>query len=58
MRMAFDSHVISYFLNANQAGYDPHSDPDADLAEQRVAAFRLFVEAGLIRVRYEPRLPL
>ena len=43
MPVAFDSNVITYFLDANQTGYDPNVDPDASLAEQRVAAFRLFL---------------
>jgi hypothetical protein len=43
MRIAFDSHVITYFLQANQDGYDPESDLDAVLAAQRVATFRLFL---------------
>ena len=41
--VAFDSNVLSYFLQANQAGYDPASDPDPVLAAERVAAFRLFL---------------
>lgn len=43
MRIAFDSNVITYFLRANQDGYDPATDSDAALAVQRVAAFRLFL---------------
>jgi hypothetical protein len=41
--IAFDSNVLSYFLQANQAGYDPASDPDPMLAVEPVVAFRLFL---------------
>ena len=39
--LAFDSHVLSYFLAANAPGYDPATDPERELAPQRLAAFRL-----------------
>ena len=39
--VAFDSQVLSYFLTANSPGYNPDTDPDTELAPQRLAAFRL-----------------
>jgi hypothetical protein len=43
MRIAFDSHVVTFFLQANQYGYDPAEDGDSVLATERVAAFRLWI---------------
>ena len=39
--IAFDSHVLSYFLQANQPEYDPTADQEKDLARQRLPAYRL-----------------
>lgn len=46
MRIAFDSQIVSYFLLANQAGYDPPTDPDPHLARQKAAAFCLYMYVG------------
>ena len=43
MRVAFDSNVLTFFLDANQAGYDPDADLDRVLAPQRRAALRLWM---------------
>ncbi len=43
MRIAFDSNGLTYFLQANQEGYDPDSDPDAELATQRKASLLLWL---------------
>src|SRR5437867_12011861 len=43
MRVAFDSNVVTYFLDANRDDYDPALDPDPALRVQRVAAFRLWI---------------
>ena len=43
MRIAFDSQVVTYVLQANQYGYDPETDGDSGLATERVAAFRLWI---------------
>ena len=40
--IAFDSNVLSYLLQAIQAGSDPARDPDPALSAERVAACRLF----------------
>jgi hypothetical protein len=45
MRIAFDTQVVSYFLSANQDGYDPSSD-DRALAREKVAAFCLWMYVG------------
>ena len=47
MRIAFDSNVVTYFVQANQEGYDPLTDPDVNLAPQKVAAFQLFLYSPL-----------
>lgn len=44
-QIAFDSNVLTYFLEANSAGYDPSADPDQTLARERVSAYRLFLYA-------------
>ncbi len=44
-KIAFDSMVLTYFLDANQQGYDPTTDLDRNLAPQRRAAFRLALYA-------------
>jgi hypothetical protein len=44
MRVAFDTHVVSYFLTANQGHYVPSTDPA--LAAQEVAAFCLWMYVG------------
>jgi hypothetical protein len=45
LRIAFDAQVVSYFLAANQAGYDPSND-DPLLAREKVAAFCLWMYVG------------
>ena len=42
MKLAVDSDTLRYFRHANQKGYDPADEPE-HLAQQRVAAFRLYV---------------
>jgi hypothetical protein len=45
--IAFDSNILSYFLEANTAGYDPATDPDQKLAPERRDACRLYLYADI-----------
>jgi hypothetical protein len=43
LTLAFDSNILTYFLDAASGTYDPASDADDKLRPQRIAAFRLFL---------------
>ena len=48
--VGLDTNVLDYFVRAMTEGYDPESDPDPVLAQEKVAAFRvfLFVDAVVV----------
>ncbi len=41
--VAFDSNILTYFLQAASGLYDPARDPDDNLRPERLAAYRLFL---------------
>ena len=46
LTVGLDSNIVTYLAEAMATGYDPEDDPDANLAQQRIAALRVFLHVG------------
>lgn len=47
-QVTFDSQVFTYLIEANSGDYDPTTDPDQVVAQERVAALRVFLHHDII----------